>query len=162
MAFTYGGSPGTTPVDTVRFLVGDTDETEYFLQDEEINWLHEIWISKGNEYFVASKAAEAIAAKLARETSFSADGQTVALGELQQKYQTLASELQGVAEEQLVGGSSLYAGGMDAYKRYDPSVAPLSFGTGMHDNPEAGEQDYGDQSDLRWDWWRSGMGYDPS
>jgi len=135
VAFTYGGSPGTTPVDTVRFLVGDTDETEYFLQDEEISWLHETWISKGNEYFVASKAAEAIAAKLA---------------------------LQGVAEEQLVGGSSLYAGGMDAYKRYDPSVAPLSFGTGMHDNPEAGEQDYGDQSDLRWDWWRSGTGYNPS
>lgn len=161
MSFSYGGSPGTSPIDTVRFLVGDTDENEYFLHDGEINWLHETWISKGNVYHVASKAAEAIAAKFARETSFSADGQSVSIGELQQKYQDLAVQLAGVADELLVGGSSLYAGGMDAHQRHDPSVAPLAFGTRMHDHIEAGQQDYGEAGDRPWDWWTGGAGYNP-
>jgi hypothetical protein len=30
----------------------------------------------------------------------------------------------------------------------DTTVAPLAFGTRMHDNPEAGQQDYGSYADT--------------
>lgn len=36
--FSYSADPSTSPGDAVRFLVGDTDEDEYFLEDEEISW----------------------------------------------------------------------------------------------------------------------------
>lgn len=150
MTFTYNANPAAEPVDAVRLLVGDHNASEYFLQDEEIAWLHDTWINKGNVYFVAAKAAETIAAKFARETTFTADGQTVSLSELQDKYLALATSLREQAEELLVGGSSLHAGGMDAHQWVDPSVAPLAFGTGMHDHREAGLQDYGDYGSAHW------------
>jgi len=156
MAFTYGGAPGTSPVDTIRFLTGDTDESEYFLEDGEISWLYEQWITKGTPYYVAAMASDAISAKLAREVTINSDGQTLALDQLQEKYSTLSQQLREQHEDALVGGSSLYAGGMEANKRLYPDVAPLSFGTGMHDHREAGRQDYGDMADLP-DSWQSGQ-----
>ena len=37
MAFTYGGDLAASKRDQVRFLVVDPDESEVFLQDEEID-----------------------------------------------------------------------------------------------------------------------------
>jgi len=156
MVFTYDGAPGATPVDTIRFLTGDTDESEYFLEDAEINWLYQEWIAKGTPYYVAAMACDAISAKLAREVTINSDGQTLSLDQLQEKYSRLSQQLREQHEDALVGGSSLYAGGMEADKRLYPDVAPLAFGTRMHDNPEAGRQDYGDTSDLL-DSWQSGQ-----
>lgn len=139
VVFTYT-SPGTSRKDAVRFLVGDTDTTEQFLQDEEIQWLLETWPNK-SDYGVAAKVAEAIAAKLSREVTVSADGETVAIGELQQRYITLAEQLREQDNESNVGADSLYVGGMLIGERPDPTVKGLAFGTGMHDFDRP--QDYG-------------------
>lgn len=148
MTFTFGNAPATSVIDAVRVLTGDTTDPGHLLEDETIDWMDDLWGHKGNVYFVASKAAESIASKMAREVSFSADGQTVALGELQQKFAELAMSLWGQAEELLAAGSEVFAGGMLRFQFIDPSVAPLAFGTRMHDNPEAGLQDYGDYADT--------------
>ena len=43
MAFTYETNLSLSTRDQVRFLVGDTDSTEFFLHDEEIAWLISQW-----------------------------------------------------------------------------------------------------------------------
>lgn len=156
MTFSYSADPGTSPLDAVRFLVGDTESDEVFLQNEEINWLVTQWLAtKGTIYYVASKAAEAIASKFARETTFSADGQTVALDNLADKFTQLAESLREQHEDLLVGGSSLYVGGVDANEQPAWGVRPPNFGTQMHDIPAAGNQEYGNAKAYygnRWAW----------
>lgn len=39
MSFSYGGKPGESEVDTIRFMIGDTIEEGALLQDEEINYI---------------------------------------------------------------------------------------------------------------------------
>ena len=39
MTASYSGNPATSPLDAVRFLVGDTDPCQFFLQDAEVNYL---------------------------------------------------------------------------------------------------------------------------
>lgn len=143
MAFTYGADPTSSTIDAVRFLVGDTDATEAFLSDEEIRWLSDQWENKNSVYYTASMAAEAIAARFAREVTTSSDSQTVSTSELQQKYMDLAVRLRSQHQALLAGGF-VDVGGINVGEQPDPTVAPLAFGTGMHDNYEAGNQDYGD------------------
>jgi hypothetical protein len=148
MSFSYGDDPANSVIDAVRLLTGDVVDAGHLLEDGSITWINEQWKHKGNIYFVASKAAELIVSRLAREVNFSADGQTVALGELQQKFTELAAGLWAQGEELLAGGSEIFAGGMLQFQWIDPTVAPLAFGTRMHDNPEAGQQDFGGGSDV--------------
>lgn len=138
--------PSASTKDAIRFLIGDTDSTEAFLQDEEIAFLVSKWERKsgGSPYLIAAYACEAIASKLAREVSVSADGQSLSLDGLMDKYQRLAGQLRQQHKDLFVGDSGIYIGGLDPHEQPDPSVRPLAFGTGMHDNYEAGNQDYGD------------------
>lgn len=66
MAWSYSGDPSTSPKDGVRFLVGDTIQTDPQLQDSEILFLvsnyTNIWKS-------AAYAARSIASKYARQIS---------------------------------------------------------------------------------------------
>ena len=39
MSFSYSGDPLSSPVDECRFLIGDTDENDHIMQDEEIEYL---------------------------------------------------------------------------------------------------------------------------
>lgn len=65
MAWTYAGDPAHSALDEVRFLVGDTIQTEtWTLQDEEITYL--IGLSPTNVTLAAARAAEAICGKFAR------------------------------------------------------------------------------------------------
>lgn len=147
MGFTYT-NPTFSEVDAVRFLLGDTNERQALLQDEEIQWVIDTWQGKNSLYFYASVCAEAVAAKLAREVSLSADGQSLSLSELQEKYTRLAHSLRAQHQELLASGVGIHAGGMSAGEQRDPTLLPLAFGTQMHDNPEAGWQDYGDRGAL--------------
>lgn len=150
MTFTFGDDPANSVIDAVRVLTGDTVEAGHLLEDQIINWMDDLWKHKGNVYFVASKAAESIASRLAREVSFMSDGQSVNLSELQQKFTDLAMSLWAQGEELQAAGSEIFAGGMLRFQFHDPSVAALAFGTRMHDNPEAGQQDYGDVDQYYW------------
>lgn len=152
MAFTYEGDLAGSTKDQVRFLVGDTVPEEFFLHDDEITWLVTQWANKGSIYYTASMAAEAIAAKFAREVTVSSDSQTVATSELQQKYLDLAARLLRQHETLLTGGQ-VDMGGVLVSEQPDPTVSSPAFGTGMHDFVEAGPQDRGDDGNAYRPYW---------
>lgn len=145
MTFSYSGDPTDSELDSVRFLTGDTDARLPLLSDEEIEWLITIWGDR-NVYYHAAKAAESISAKMSREVSLTADSQSLTLSELQEKYSRLAVSLFHQYQDLLASGVELHAGGMTAGEHRDVTIAPLAFGTGMHDLPAAGQQDYGDNT----------------
>lgn len=156
--FSYSGDPNYNTRDTIRFLVGDTDASEWFLSDQEIDWLVVTWENKGSAYWTASMAAEAIAAKFAREVNTSSDSQTVNTSELMQKYLDLAMRLRA-QYRLLLSGDTVDVGGINAGEWLDPTVTPPAFGTGMMDDFEAGQQDYGDRGVEYWNFpWSRGDG----
>jgi hypothetical protein len=145
MGWNYSG-PSASDKDAVRFLIGDTDVDDQLLSDEEINYLVDTWLPvHGTIFYVSSIACETIAARMAREISYSADGVSVSLSELQSKFELSAETLRQQHKELLVGGAP-DVGGISAYGEPDMGLAPFIFGTGMGDNLEAGRQDYGNRS----------------
>ena len=138
--------PGASDKDTIRFLLQDTDPhdaEEWQLTDEEIEYAYDTWypLYHSHEY-VAAVLADTIAARYAREASYSADGVSVSLGQVGDQYRMLASSLRE-QDRQLHVGALVDAGGITPNEPLEPDTKPFAFGKGMHDNLEAGAQDYG-------------------
>lgn len=144
-SYTYDG-PGTTEKDTIRFLIQDTDPhaaNEWQVTDEEIQWAYDKWYPLyHSEEYVAAQVCETIAARYAREASYSADGVSVSLGPVGDQYRALAASLRLQYQQSLVG-TTVDAGGIEPNEELLPGTKPFSFGKGMHDNLEAGAQDFG-------------------
>lgn len=149
MTWIYSGDPSSSDKDEVRYLVGDTDVNDQLVSDEEIDYALATWLPVyGTKQWVAAAVADQIAGRFARETSYSADGVSINLGELQHKFAERAIALRAAHHSLLVGGTP-DVGGISPYE-LDPLSKPLDFGTGMHDNPEAGDQAYGQAGDYVW------------
>lgn len=141
--FSYSGDPSVSLHDAIRFYSQDIDENDPFITDEEIAYLITHWSAQtDNPLFLAAVVCDVIAAKFAREISFSADGVSLGLSEVQKKYVDLADSLRAQYTANETSGIPS-AGGMLAGEYFDPTVAPLVWSKGMHDNPAAGQQDYG-------------------
>ena len=143
--YTYDGA-GATEKDTIRFLIQDTDPHaagEWLLTDEEVQYAYDTWfpLYNSNEY-VAAVLADTIAARYAREASYSADGVSVSLGQVGDQYRMLAASLREQHKSLLVGGMP-DVGGMTPNEGLLPDTKPFSFGKGMHDSVEAGNQEWG-------------------
>ena len=144
-SFTYSGDPSSSDQDTVRFLVGDTDPAGFLLNDDEIQFLIDTakTIGLSNPLLQAAAAgAEAIASKLSREISYSADGVSVSGDTLAAKFYTVAEKIRTLGLRSDVAAAPL-VGGILVGEYYDPSIRPLTFAVGMHDNYLAGQQDFG-------------------
>ncbi len=94
MAWTYDPALPTDK-DKVRFHIGDTDETDQLLQNEEIEYLLN---ETTNVLLAASRAAKAIAAKFARQADKAVGDLRVSLSQKSQAYFTLAADLEKRAE----------------------------------------------------------------
>ena len=143
--YSYDGA-GTTDKDTIRFLVQDTDPHnagEWLVTDEDIQWAYDTWypLYQSNEY-VAAVVADTIAARYAREASYSADGVSISLGPVGDQYRALASSLREMDRQLHVGGFP-DVGGMTPGEQLEPGTKPFAFGKGMHDDVEAGPQEFG-------------------
>jgi len=140
--FTYDGA-GTTDKDTIRFLIQDIIPGEMLVSDEDIQWAYDTWfpLYHSNEY-VAATVADTIAARYAREASYSADGVSVSLGPVGDQFRMLASSLRQQYAATMVG-TIPDVGGITPNEPLEPNTKPFSFGKGMHDNLEAGAQDFG-------------------
>lgn len=149
MSFSYT-DPSNSRRDALRLLLGDTNPGQVLLQDEEIDYLTNVWGEHG-DYTVAAYCAETIAAKLAREIDINADSQSVGANVLQEKYLRLAERLRSQASGSFPG--AIYIGGLDYTTVVSIGPSP-AFGTQMHDHPEAGQQDYGDIAEYYPDDWR--------
>lgn len=77
--------------DRVRLKIGDTNEADPLLSDEEIEIYVEAW--EPNVDLAAAEAAEAIANKFARDYNFAEDGQTFNRRERYEHYADLAQRL---------------------------------------------------------------------
>lgn len=149
MTWSYSGDPASSSRDEVRFLTGDTDSTEPKLSDEEIYYLLTLW---GDEdtYLVAAAAAEQMAASAASFLSYTADGVSLTLSDLQSKYLTMAQALRD--QRVRLNRPEPYAGGTDVgdvnAHDNDQSVVHTDFGTGMHDNQREGALGGATKKDL--------------
>lgn len=143
MTWEYSGDPSSSARDEIRFLIGDTDSTFPLLQDAEIDYLIAKWApSYGDPIWTAAVAAELVATKFAGVANISADGVSVNVGDLADKYRQLAASLRAMYKDGSIGGavdiSNLMWGGS-----WDASIKALIFGVGMNDNLYAGQQDFG-------------------
>lgn len=146
MSWSYSGDPSDGGVDEVRFLVQDTDRDDQLISDEEIEYLIARWTPVYNSpLMTASMVAEVISAKFAREVAYSADGVSVGVQELQQKYDMLATSLREQYRQYDIGGGPDVFGVMWSDSP-DPMVKPTIWAVGMNDNVRAGRQDYGGES----------------
>lgn len=146
MSFSYSGDPAASDLDEVRYRLGDTDSSSPLLTDEEIQFQIDTWVndpSKGyTNTWAAAECAETLAAKFAREISYSADGVSVGGQELQDKFCALAATLRSQYDRsQTLGAPDV--GGILNGEEFDTTIKPLSFGKKMHDNKRAGQQEYG-------------------
>lgn len=153
----YSGDPATSPLDEVRFLAQDTDPEFPILLDTEVNYLIAKWTDlRGSNTYVASAAAALIARKLTALVNVSADGVEVGLEDLAERYRQVAQDLRNEYNEEVETGDVSDPSSVWDYDDYDPTIRPLNFRIGMHDNPEAGRQDYGSNlgySPLAWEVW---------
>lgn len=143
MTWSYSGDPASSPRDEVRFLTQDVDNGLQLLSDEEIDFLLGRWLNKYDSVtYVAAVAAATISRKFVGVLTISADGVTVNAADLVDRYKALAQQLRAEYVASQIGGevdiSNIMVG-----QGHDYSIKPLSFQIGLHDNPEAGMQDYG-------------------
>jgi len=168
VSWTYSGDPSTSDLDAVRFWMQDIDERRQLLQNEDINYLLNTWMPNVNSVvFVASVGCEVIAARYADEVQVSADGVSVGVGELQEKYMALAEQLRDQYDEDKIiigpgggsggggsggdgsGGGGSGGGGAGGWNDslwgvgHDSTIAHTRFGIGHMDNAWAGRQDFG-------------------
>jgi len=162
MSWTYSGNPGSSDKDSVRFYVGDTDSSFPLLTDEEVQFLLDQWNTDYNApLYVAAVAAEVISGRFAREVSVSADGVSVQLSELQERYNNLAVSLRDQYKA-LYGFFDPVTAANILSIEWDPEIKPLVFGIGFNDNYLAGRQNYGDFHPGRsTDWWKSDVQNEP-
>lgn len=141
--FSYSGDPANSDVDELRFLIQDTDPGLPLLSDEELEFLVERWLPRYDSLtYVAAVAAAAIARKFTGIVTVSADGVSINTADLTSKYRDMAVALRAEYVAGQIGGeidiSNIMVGSVPDY-----SIKPLAFGIGLHDNPEAGQQDFG-------------------
>lgn len=105
-----------TDLDMVRLAVGDTDETDPLLLDDEIQALLDKHATDSvvQVTAAAADAASAIAAKFARGYNFTTDGQSFNRSERVNHYTALAYDLR-----QRMGGNSV------------PVISPTSIDDGL-------------------------------
>jgi hypothetical protein len=143
MAWTYSGDPATSDLDELRFMIQDTREELPLLLDEEINYLIAEWMPRYDSLtYCAAIGAQIISRKFAGVVTVSADGVSVNTSELAARYKEMAAGLREEYKSAQVGGEVDISNIMIGHGP-DPGIKPLHFALNLHDNPEAGMQDYG-------------------
>ena len=114
---TYSGDPMSSPTDEVRFLVGDTDTTNFQLSDAEINYCltlvygvspPAVWPATGN-YLPAAYAADGIIAKLKNLVDQSVGDLHISYSKSQAQFQQVANRMRSRAA---IAGVPVYVGGL--------------------------------------------------
>ena len=143
--WSYSGDPATSDLDQCRFWLQDIDETFQMLQDEELNWLiSNAEAMQAAPLYAASIAAEVLANRYAKEVSVSADGVSVQIGDLAERFNKLAENLRAQWHEIVAAlGDYDFAGIVMDVNSWDETIQPLVFGIGFMDNYLAGQQDFG-------------------
>jgi hypothetical protein len=149
--WSYGGDPAASELDELRFLIQDTDADFKLLADAELQYLIDNWMHRYDSLaYVGSVAADVISRKFTGIVSVTADGVSVNTADLAQRYRDLAANLR---DQYRAGGSeaSVDMANVMVGVRPDPQIQPLVFAIRLHDNPQAGQQDYGGWTYSPWE-----------
>lgn len=110
-----GTSTASERLNSVRFLVGDTDTNDQQVQNEEITFA--LNQNGDNIYYSASFVARTIASKYARYVDTDLDGQlSESYSDLQEHYKSLANTLDYQGKK-AGGGLGMSAGGISEAQR---------------------------------------------
>jgi hypothetical protein len=115
MAWTYSGDPDSSALDSIRFLVGDTDTNDQLLANEEISWVNKqvsgSTTSTDAIYTVAYRCMLTIASKFSRLADQSVGDMRVSMSQKAKGAREQARELLTLAAQE--GGTPTpYAGGI--------------------------------------------------
>jgi len=140
MTWTYTGDPSANDRDEVRFLIGDTDNTDQIVLDEEIAYAI---AQEANNRLAAIRIIRAVAGKYSRKVDKAVGDLKMSYGQIAKHYIDLAVHLES-ADDNLYAPLA-YAGGIsysgkDTVKADTDRVDP-SFTKGIHDNPENNDDD---------------------
>lgn len=105
MAWTYNPALSTAK-DRVRLLIGDTDQADGLLSDEEISFL--LSSNGGDENLAGAEACEALAAKFARQVDTKNGALSVAASQRYRAYAQRAS----ILRERTTMFAEVFAGGL--------------------------------------------------
>lgn len=106
MDWSYSGDPTSSPKDEIRFLIGDTTESDPVLLDGEI--LYVLDEHNGNVSRAVIAACEAAVAKLARDVTMSSGVTSINLSDRRAGMESILSQLKRRMARRpqiLVGGS---------------------------------------------------------
>lgn len=146
--YTSGMAVSTIPqtcIDTVRFLIGDTDSEDPLLQDSEIQGL--LAQNSGDPYLGSASACRAVASRYAREADKSVGDLRIASSQKAKAYEAMVMQMMDEAQRYSVGAP--YAGGIRwsdkcIDQENDDVVAP-AFSKGLMDDqgtaPKYGQSD---------------------
>lgn len=152
MAATYSGDPSSSDVDLVRFLLGDTDVADARLQDGEIAYLLDTW---AHPMLAAAEGAQVLANTAAHWMSYSADGTSMTLDQLQAKYSLMSDQLRAMYRRNNRAAPWNAEANRSDWESYaaDESVKHGGFAIDMDRNNRT-EGTYGGatQEDLRGQW----------
>lgn len=98
MPWTYGHDPAESDRDHVRFLVGDTDESDPLLDDREVDWA---LTSEGTVEGAAVACARGLAAQFSRKAT------SVTVGRTKRQFENRAQQFRDLADEIESGSSTL-------------------------------------------------------
>jgi hypothetical protein len=107
MSWTYSGDPSASPLDAVRFAIGDTETTYQLLQNEEINYLI---AQKSSINDAAYAACMNIVAKLSRLADQTVGPVSTKHSQMVEHYRQLADKLWANAGNVVIpyaGGTSI-------------------------------------------------------
>jgi len=91
MAWSYSGDPSSSPLDAVRFEIGDTDESDALLQNEEIMYVLDEEMD--SVLRAALRCCENIIARFSREVNKKIGPTSINASEAVQHYQQLADNI---------------------------------------------------------------------
>jgi len=123
----------STDRDKVRFLVGDTDDDNQMLSDNEITFL---LTQEGDSFLLAAASGcEAIAAKFARDVNFRFSTMWQDSSDAYDHYMTLSKKYRMESERNT--GQPIFT----FNENISDGEAPELFYYGMHDNPPTSNTD---------------------
>ena len=132
MSFTYSGNPSATQLDLVRFLLNDTEATDYVIEDAEITYLVSTW---NNAYLAASHGAKMISANFAKQaTSKSVGDLSISYSSKSSDYSLLAQRLYEMFQSLYPPTPRVSANAVSATVDKDTSDPNTDFYTGQTDN----------------------------
>jgi hypothetical protein len=134
MTWTYTGDPSANNRDEVRFLIGDTDNTDPIVQDEEIAYAV---AQEANNRLAAIRIVRSLIGKYSRKVDKSVGDLKISYSQIAKNYTDLAKFLEE-SDDNLYAPIA-YAGGIslsdkDTVRQDSDRTDPI-FKKGMNDNP---------------------------